>query len=146
MVRACELDMCNGEYVFVMPAMTASESFERSQPWKTGDGREEAVKHALRYLLFVSPHRSNWRTFCLLIKTLIHVLFCFLRSFMQLQWIKTNLYTTRKKFCITIYFPIYIMQNQVISNRNHDKTGFLFLLFSNFSNTFFLHTYMSFNT
>ena len=54
MIRACEMDMCTGDYVFLFPSMTISWNFDQTQPWKIGKGRDQAALHALRYLLFVS--------------------------------------------------------------------------------------------
>ena len=53
MIRACELDMCNGEYVFMMPGITVDANFDETQLWYKGDERDEAAKHAFRYLLYV---------------------------------------------------------------------------------------------
>ena len=38
--------------------------------------------------------------------------------------------TTQKKFCITIYFLLDIMLNQLIFNRYEDRTKFRFCYFS----------------
>ena len=53
LIRACELNMCNGEYVFLMPALSAAMDFETTRPWYKGDGRDEAARNAYRYFLYV---------------------------------------------------------------------------------------------
>ena len=59
-----------------------------------------------------------------------------------------KIYTVQEKFCITKYFRIDIMLNQLFSNRHNDKTGiscffcvffFFFFFFCYFSVT---HTLM----
>ena len=56
MVRACVLNMCNGEYVFLVPSNFEAENFEDTKPWQFGDDKDEAAQHAFTYLLYVSSY------------------------------------------------------------------------------------------
>ena len=53
MIKACEVGMCNGEYVFVYPAMTVPENYEETKPWYRGDADDEKAREAYRYMLYV---------------------------------------------------------------------------------------------
>ena len=53
MIRACEMNMCNGDYVFMMPGITVAATFDETRMWHNDDERDGAAQHAFRYLLYV---------------------------------------------------------------------------------------------
>ena len=58
MIRACEMDMCNGDYVFMMPGITVAATFDETRMWHNDDERDEAAQHAFRYLLYVRVYAN----------------------------------------------------------------------------------------
>ncbi|KAL5017257.1 hypothetical protein ScPMuIL_006846 [Solemya velum] len=52
MLKACELDMCNGEYVFLHPSYMDFST--ESRKWKVGDEMDEMARLAYRHLLDVT--------------------------------------------------------------------------------------------
>ena len=53
MIRACEMNMCNGDYVFMLPGITVEARFDEQKMWYKGDERDAAAQNAFKYLLYV---------------------------------------------------------------------------------------------
>ena len=46
--------MCDGDYVFFMPMLTASQNFEQIQLWKRNQPTDAAAKEAFKHVYLVS--------------------------------------------------------------------------------------------
>ncbi|KAL3858495.1 hypothetical protein ACJMK2_013083 [Sinanodonta woodiana] len=57
MITACRAEMCNGDYLFMMPAALAVDSFETDLLWRAGNSDDDEAKNAFRYLLYITIAR-----------------------------------------------------------------------------------------
>ena len=47
------MNMCNGDYVFMLPGITVEARFDEQKMWYRGDERDAAAQNAFKYLLYV---------------------------------------------------------------------------------------------
>ena len=59
MIRACEMNMCNGDYVFLMPGITVAATFDETRMWHNDDERDGAAQHAFKHLLYVRVYAKS---------------------------------------------------------------------------------------
>ncbi|KAL3858493.1 hypothetical protein ACJMK2_013081, partial [Sinanodonta woodiana] len=57
MIAACRADMCNGDYLFMVPSALPSDNFENELLWRAGNKDDDEAKYAFRYLLYITVAR-----------------------------------------------------------------------------------------